>query len=486
MVLESMKKSVKSIRTWTWHHAVVFILTFFAYAFFHACRKSFSNIKDVMEKSFSPENISHPVYPLDVWQKQKMFVSVTSADVFLGELDTLFLIAYAIGLYFSGVIGDRVNLRYMLTFGMCGSAILTFLFGYLSEVINMQNKFYYRCIYFLNGLFQSTGWPATVAIMGNWFSKSSGGLVFGFWSGNASLGNIIGSIIVASVLSHGYEYGMLLNSILLFSGGIIMFVCLISHPEDVGLKSPDNEDRTTDGVESTDEGGETSTPVVIKQPKAIGFVQAFLIPGVIPYALSYACLKMVNYTFFFWLPTYLSQGLHWNDDVSDKLSNFYDIGGIIGGIIAGIITDAMGVRSPVVSSMLLLSMGSLYLYGNAGGSYSLNVALMVLTGFLIGGPANTISTAITADLGKHEKIRGSAEALATVTGIIDGTGSIGAAIGQYLVPVINRRAGWHWVFYFLILMTGMSFLCILPLLINELKTLVRPRRRDVEYSPVPS
>lgn len=41
-----------------------------------------------------------------------------------------------------------------------------------------------------------------------------------------------------------------------------------------------------------------------------------------------------------------------------------------------------------------------------------------------------ISSAISADLGRQEMVKGSSEALATVTGIVDGTGSIGAAVGQ--------------------------------------------------------
>lgn len=41
-----------------------------------------------------------------------------------------------------------------------------------------------------------------------------------------------------------------------------------------------------------------------------------------------------------------------------------------------------------------------------------------------------ISSAISADLGRQEALRGSQEALATVTGIVDGTGSFGAAAGQ--------------------------------------------------------
>lgn len=476
--LSSIKKTWKSVRTWTWHHAAVFIMTFLSYAFFHACRKSFSNIKNTWDKSFSPQNNTCPMFPKDVWQKEQLFGTVKDANVFLGELDSLFLIAYAIGLFFSGMIGDRVNLRYMLSFGMCSSAILTFLFGYISEVIHMENLFYYRCIYFLNGLCQSTGWPASVAIMGNWFSKSSGGLVFGFWSGNASFGNIIGSLVVSAVLSYGYEYGMLLNSVLLFCGGVIMFFCLIVHPQDVGLDGPDHKDNTVEVISQSEDH-------VVKPAKAIGFFEAFLLPGVLPYALSYACLKLVNYAFFFWLPTYLTQGLGWSDKLSDELSNFYDLGGIFGGILAGIVTDLMGIRSPMVSLMLFLSMGSMYLYASIGSTKTINTLVMVLTGFLLGGPANTISTAITADLGKHEKIKGSAEALATVTGIIDGTGSAGAAIGQYIVGVIDKHLGWHYVFYFLIVMTGLSLICIIPMNIKDLKNF-QDRRRAQNYQRIPA
>lgn len=495
----------EAMSKWTWHHVTVFFLTFFSYACFHACRKAFSNIKDTFEKSHSPVNGT--IYPADIWMDEHMFSDTKNANVFLGELDTLFLLAYAIGLYISGIIGDRIDLRYLLSAGMILSALMTFLFGYLSVVLKVRNRLYFQIIYFVNGLCQSTGWPATVAVVGNWFSKSSGGLVFGFWSGNASLGNIFGSLIVASVLSYGYEYGMMLNSILLFCGGVVVFFCLIPHPKMIGLECPDGdeggentlqppevtttgtrEDSTTTTTsnqtssENEQINQEISMPEVVtkvENKRGISFFQAWLIPGVLPYSLSYACLKMVNYAFFFWLPTYLTQGVHWSDKKSDELSNFYDIGGITGGIVAGVITDLMGARSPIVSLMLLLSMGSLYLYSNIGGQYTANVAVMILTGFLLGGPANTISSAITADLGKHEKIQGNAEALATVTGIIDGTGSIGAAIGQYLVGYIGKvggkAQGWHYVFYFLIVMTALSFLCVLPMLIGELKTMCRSR-----------
>lgn len=79
---------------------------------------------------------------------------------------------------------------------------------------------------------------------------------------------------------------------------------------------------------------------------------------------------------------------------------------------------------------------------------------MSVVGFFIGGVANMISAAITADLGGQGPIQGNKDALSTVTGIIDGTGSVGAAIGQILVPIIQEKLSWVYVFYFFILLVS--------------------------------
>ena len=61
---------------------------------------------------------------------------------------------------------------------------------------------------------------------------------------------------------------------------------------------------------------------------------------------------------------------------------------------------------------------------------NVNIGFMMLAGVLVNGPYALITTAVSADLGTHESLKGNAKALATVTAIIDGTGSIGAAIGR--------------------------------------------------------
>ncbi|KAK3700540.1 hypothetical protein QZH41_009195, partial [Actinostola sp. cb2023] len=192
------------------------------YAFFHATRKAFSNIKDTLRKEWTPYNETNPLEP-----------ATKSAALFLGAMDTTFLATYAIGLFISGILGDRFDLRKVLSLGMCMSAVMVFMFGCVSKWLGVYNIWYYGIFMALNGFCQSAGWPSSVAVMGNWFGKSSRGLVFGVWSACASVGNIIGSFEVAAVLKYGYEYSMLIPSVVLFAGGIIVFFCLVPSPTDI-------------------------------------------------------------------------------------------------------------------------------------------------------------------------------------------------------------------------------------------------------------
>jgi len=105
--------------------------------------------------------------------------------------------------------------------------------------------------------------------------------------------------------------------------------------------------------------------------------------------------------------------------------------------------------------MLVLAIPSLWIFSESPNSELVNALLMSVVGFFIGGVANIISATITADLGRQDAIKGNKEGLSTVTGIVDGTGSIGAALGQLLVPLIQEKFNWFYVFYLFI-----SLVCI--------------------------
>jgi sugar phosphate permease len=64
-------------------------------------------------------------------------------------------------------------------------------------------------------------------------------------------------------------------------------------------------------------------------------------------------------------------------------------------------------------------------------------------GFMVSGAANLISSTVSADLASDPAAK------ATVIGIINGTGSMGAALGQILIGWLQGFS-WNAVFGFLV------------------------------------
>lgn len=162
-------------------------------------------------------------------------------------------------------------------------------------------------------------------------------------------------------------------------------------------------------------------------------------------------------------------GVHLSHKTAGILSTIFDIGGVFGGILAGFISDVIEARALTSIAFLLLSIPALVLY-RVYGSLSMiaNICLMFLSGLLVNGPYALITTAVAADLGTQTVTGGNSRALATVTAIIDGTGSVGAALGPLLAGYISTR-GWNSVFFMLILSVFLASLFLIRVARTEIK-----------------
>lgn len=72
-------------------------------------------------------------------------------------------------------------------------------------------------------------------------------------------------------------------------------------------------------------------------------------------------------------------------------------------------------------------------------SLGINMILLVVVGLLVNGPYALITTAVSAELGTHHSLEGNSKALATVTAIIDGTGSIGKHINKSKLLIFKQN-----------------------------------------------
>ncbi|KAH7429104.1 hypothetical protein KP509_09G031300 [Ceratopteris richardii] len=499
----------------------VLLLTFFAYALFHASRKPPSIVKNVLSSDGSLDSHmglttrSTAIWPLNIVYLRRVQSNFTeieatlssgwapfngdSGTALLADVDVAFLVSYSIGMYFAGHLGDRIDLRWFLSGGMVGSGIFVSLFG-LAYWWNVHWIGYFFMVQILGGFIQASGWPSVVTIVGNWFGKSKRGLIMGVWNSHTSIGNIWGTLMASAVLKYGWGWSFLIPGFAIIGGGIVMFLFLVVDPKIVGLASPYDTKQGHASNEEDEENGllqmgskDHQVPLLTEDMKledseedcetAVAFLEAWTIPGVARFAICLFFTKLVAYTFLYWLPFYIKHteinGEYLSDSTSGNLSTVFDVGGTLGGIMAGYMSDKLNARATVAASFTYAAVPMLLLYRMYGGAaYWLNALLLFLTGLCVNGPYALITTAVAADLGTHNSLKGSSKALATVTAIIDGTGSIGAALGPFVTGYISK-SGWNSVFIMLIVSATISGLLITGLVIEELKELFSQWRLSI-------
>ncbi|XP_037072114.1 glucose-6-phosphate exchanger SLC37A2-like [Pollicipes pollicipes] len=530
---------------------LIFILTFVTYAAFHASRKPISVVKNVLNQDCDghtpPPGVNATADPH--WCDWQPFVGVDS-NTLLGFLDSSYLFSYAVAMFFSGMLADRMDLRYFMTAGMLFSASFTAAFG-LAYFWKIHSLTYFIAVQIACGAFQASGWPGVVTVMGNWNGKGKRGLIFGIWNSHTSVGNILGSLMASAFVDNLWGLSFIVPGAFLALVGVIDFFFLTPYPSEAGCDPPEQEplldsaeapagsDDSADeckaltsvdaaaaaaygstecrhvgavaasasadelaelidqGSPSEESGSETDVssrlgegaakqpddPPTAQAEAAISFFRALRIPGVLPFAICLFFAKLVSYTFLYWLPRYLHSAAKYSPSQSANLSTLFDMGGIVGGILAGLANDWTGAPGIVCVCLLIIAIPMMFVYqAVATYSHMLNMLLLVVVGLLVNGPYALITTAVSADLGTS--LRGNAKALATVTSIIDGTGSVGAALGPLLAGAASSGDNWTGVFVILMCSDAIAVVSLGWVLRREMRAISRRRREGQSCTAV--
>ncbi|XP_043206038.1 glucose-6-phosphate exchanger SLC37A2-like isoform X1 [Amphibalanus amphitrite] len=534
---------------------LIFLLTFITYAAFHASRKPITVVKNVLNQNCTgkepPPGVNASADPH--WCDWAPFEGEDS-NTLLGFLDSAYLCGYAFAMFFSGMLADRMDLRYFLSGGMALSAVFTALFG-LAYVWEIHSLAYFLIIQIACGCVQASGWPGVVTVMGNWNGKGNRGLIFGIWNSHTSVGNILGSLMASAFVDTDWGLSFIVPAAFLAAVGLVDFLVLSPYPQDVGCdppvqdvllvvphqvtdlysdsdaasadeskalragpaaahpaggvygsvtgrrrsaaraaasadelaglisEGPSSDESSAEGSSSQADLTDSKPPVPLESPVseggddegAVSFFAAIRIPGVLPFSVCLFFAKLVSYTFLYWLPRYLHSAAGYSPSQSANLSTLFDMGGIIGGILAGLANDWTGTPGIVCVILLIIAIPMMFVYqAVATVSHQLNMLLLVLVGLLVNGPYALITTAVSADLGTS--LRGNAKALATVTAIIDGTGSVGAALGPLLAGVASSGDNWTGVFVILMCSDAIAIASLSWVLRHEVRAILRRRR----------
>lgn len=298
--------------------------------------------------------------------------------------------------------------------------------------------------------------------MDNWIDKNDAGArgtIFGLWTCHQYVGDIAAALASAALISAGFDWKWCIVVPAVFNGLWVIpnMYYLPNRPTEVDGLVPDANKPVAPkpgSIQATVSKAESAP----SQP--IGLIEAFMLPNVMNYAIAFGFFKLVNYAMFFQLPVILSS--HFDVTTSNLISILYSVGMMPGGVVCGYASDLMGGRRACVIAVFmailcpLLWLFAVYMQELP---VTLLLALLCLMGCLVGGPNNIITSAVATDLANDPIVKSKGQnAAGTVTGIINGSGSVTAAIGQLAIPVLysmglQDNVGYRYVWYFLIVCT---------------------------------
>jgi sugar phosphate permease len=405
IAVQTLAEGKRTLRgRWSYWRFRIFIAAWVLYACYYFCRKNFSVVMPMMARTSHYNNfdLAHAVF--------------------------VFSLAYAVGQFVAGALGDRFGGRLVGSAGGFFSAACTAAMAFTSS---------YQVILLLqigNGLGQGCGWSACLKTLGSWFARKERGTVMAWWGTCYVLGGFLATVfatfaatqlIVAPAM--GWRRGFLFPAVVLACGALWFAIRTRNLPQDVSL--PPAEVRDDDAADSGNWFEAARTPEV------------WILAGM------YFFLKITRYSLLFWLPLYLVQRMQYSESQAGYTSSLFELVGFSGALIAGYVSDRWmnGRRYPVGATMLFGLAAALLMHPVIGRLGPVAMACSIsLLGILVYGPDLLMSGPASVDAVSS---RHTARAL----GIVNGVGSLGQLISAYVVAVIVTRFGWDQLFTFFLL-----------------------------------
>ena len=410
---------------WRW---TVFAATYLAYAGFYLTRKGFSVAKIGMLKD--PD------------------ISVTKDA--LGAIDAAYLIAYAIGQFIWGVMGDRYGARKVVLVGILASIAAGFAMGASSTVL------LFGVFFFIQGIAQSSGWGPLTKNVGYWFSVRERGRAYGWWATNYAIGGLIATPFAACA-AQGFchwRFAFYVPAAAFFGIWLVFLIFQRNRPEDVGLPPIEQYHHEPAPV-----GDELADQTAKRESSWSSILSTLRKPMVLRLAATYFLLKPTRYAILFWGPLMVSERLGTGVAQSGLISVMFELGGPLGVLAAGYASDKLfgSRRIPICVIFLTLLAVVTFSFGAlAGGGSKWATALTLFAiGFLLFGPDSMVVGTAAVDFGTKK-------GASSAAGFINGVGSAGAVLGGSLPGVISQRWGWDPLFYALGACVLVAALLLLP------------------------
>ena len=361
-------------------------------------------------------------------------------------------IVYGLSKFLNGIVGDKVNPRKMLCFGLLACTLVNVTFGFAPQIAALFSAdapaapegsaalaWTFGILLVANQFFQGTGFPPCAKLIAFWIPPKELATKMSVWNTSHSIGGGLVAKICGVVMGLGvigaanqgvgmWRWCFWTMAALGFAGLVLMLVWLPGTPKEEGLPDLPGTDLSAPPRAAGDACAE-------KGPGAMRMV--FMNPVIWMLGAINFTINAVRALVADWGPTMLQEAKGLTPSDAGTIIMLFEFAGIVGMLFAGWATDRFfGGRAPRLCVFLMALTATCFAAFWFVPSAVLGAAALCLGGFCLYGPQAL--TGVTATNTATKRFAG------TSVGFISLFSYIGVSVaGKVCGNLAHASGGWR-------------------------------------------
>lgn len=372
----------------------IFLLCFLAYSATYICRLNYSCIIPQLNS-------------LGIMNESKI-ASVSSA----------FFVCYGLGQIVSGIIGDRINTRYMIFFGVFFSSLSNILICFLNSYPFLIT------LWALNGLFQSLVWSPILKLASVEYDSKTCDKFGMHMSVTVPLGTVLSyGVSLVTMIFLPWKYVFLTCGLILFAVSLIWIFA--TQKLDLHKNTPKSENS-----------------VQIKSSLNLTGTVILLVPIIVQGTLKDSVTQ--------WVPEFFSSQFNSNTSFSLLLTMLLPVVNVTGAFFAKKVNDKLKNEAKTSALFFFIALVFLIvLFAFSSKSLVLSLVSMIMVTNCMFAVNVMLITIVPLKFAKYGNV-------STVAGLLNATAYIGCAVANQIAGGILSRSTWNTVIIFWIILATVA------------------------------
>ena len=418
-------KTKHSFQYWQWR---VILSTMVGYSVYYFVRKNFSFAMPALGDEYGISNTS------------------------FGIILTLVGLIYGVSKFVNGVLSDRTNARWHLSFGLAICVVLNVAFGWSDKLSTMITGHtdgpdfingmvaVIAVLLVLNNIFQGCGFAPCNHLLAHWIPPKELATKTAIWNTSHSAGAAIVSVICGYIIATtgDWRYCFWLPAAIAATGVAFVIITLRDTPKSVGLPELENTKTELDDNDSSEAFRAFLRKKVFRNP----IIWVLAVTDLFVYVVRFAILD--------WGPTFLQdRAVPLSPELAGWTLAIFEIAGCAGMLCAGWVSDKFfdgkAHRMCVVEMFLVAICMAVLQFIPADTNSVAVLVLLALSGFFLYGPQALLGVVATKQATK--------KAASSAVGLIGFMSYLSVIVTGAGLGWFSDTFGWDYLF---ILMAGFA------------------------------